>query len=137
MSATYYYTLRPPMYGTEPSGYVRREEYVEENRWRNHCGQVHPFHGEVEYPQALTHEQAWKYDLLAADERQAAEYWAWLECDHDLVEGRRMLQEYAGNGLDWLLRNADEGSGWCILALCWMGRSDLISRRPGGNGRGE
>lgn len=71
----YYYTLRPPMTGTQPDGWIDRMHYGVHRREIEGLGIR--AHGEVFYIEPLTNEQIWRYDLLPADEAERKAYVKW------------------------------------------------------------
>jgi len=103
---TYYYRNRPPGIGCQPDGFTRREDYYGAAQGRNTR-----YHGEVEYPEALTHEQVYKYELVPADTLEAALF--------DLREkGDWLIGDYAEAPVEVIEQcSRNDTVAWWILRL--------------------
>lgn len=78
----YYFLNRPPSIGTHPAGETARESWVprQDAQLEDEVGEyTRPVWGWVEYPQALTFEQVWKYDLIPAGKDELIRYNQWRD----------------------------------------------------------
>ena len=72
----YYALLRPPGYAAVPNGWCLKKYWTPQQQV---SGDAFYAHGWVEYPQPLTFDSAWRFDLFPADEDEREKYREWYE----------------------------------------------------------
>jgi len=112
MSHRYYYLLRPFGIGCQPDGWIVDKDFNQAVEvWQPKRvipeGQGRTAHGWIEYPEPLTFDQIWRFDLFPADPVAEARYSLWVLCDRDAAEAQIMLDDYLSQGDDWLKDHAD------------------------------
>lgn len=87
----YYYLSRPPSIGTQPAGFVEQETWYPKEFSDNFPRGAF---GWVKYDEPLTFYQAWKYDLMPADEPHSTLFNFWLHCDRDPQDTIKYIKVY-------------------------------------------
>jgi len=113
----YYFLNRPPGIATHPKGETRRQVWFPS---RPMPGQVdRRVLGWVEYPEPLTHEQIWKWELAPADMGEQAEHVFWLDGRYD-DDPEWLKKDYLAQPIDDLKRAYTEwkdDKAWAALIL--------------------
>jgi hypothetical protein len=93
MSHKYFYLYRPPSYGCQPDGWTNREGGLPQKYYDTQHGPVRSF-GWVEYPEPLTIEQCWKWELIADDPVEWAKYVFWEYASRDYLLAQDCREDY-------------------------------------------
>lgn len=89
----YFYLYRPPCYGCQPNGFIAQDGGLPKREWQSSHGPVYSF-GWVEYPQPLTIEQVWKWELEPDDPPEWARYMFWNWANRNIGDTQSMIDDY-------------------------------------------
>lgn len=95
MNHRYFYTLRPPNIGCQPDGWTGREGGLPKKDWQRSDGSTIKAFGWVEYPEPLSLEQVWKFDLSPDDIVERVHQVFYVKADRD----EKLAEELE---LEWL-----------------------------------
>lgn len=93
MAHKYFYLYRPPCYGCQPNGFTQFDGGLPKKDWDSQHGKIHAF-GWVEYPEPLTLEQAWKWELVPDDPQEWARMVFWEKAGRDADTATWMIDDY-------------------------------------------
>jgi hypothetical protein len=113
MNHRYHYTLRPGDIGCQPDGHLECFSTLpkKEREISGGLSRMWTF-GWVEYPEPLTKDQCFRYDLMPDDVEEQAEYRLWCIADRSDDEVAKYREMYREHEQDWNEITSSEWPTW-------------------------
>lgn len=90
----YFLLLRPPGYAHHPAGHTAMDGGMPKHTWVTDDGRQIDAFGWVEYPEPLSMEQIWRFDLEPNDPAETAHLFFWLQANRDDDHARALEDDY-------------------------------------------